>query len=127
MQFKWEPKGVFDDDGNDVGELFEGHVIIDVLPKTERLRMATELQTEIKSDGTLDLSQIDKLEKMGDIVNKCVKQVSLKAGGYEIKSMNDLESFAEGVHLSNHILGICINGFSLGKPLKKKSAKPASS
>jgi hypothetical protein len=125
MRIKWTPEDVLDDEGNDIGQHFSGHVIIEVKPKIERLKIAQELRLSVKG-GEVDVSAIDKLAKMDDILQDAVKEVKLKTtNGYDLKSLDDLESFAEGVQLSQHLLGIAINGLSLGKPLKPKSEQPS--
>lgn len=125
MLIKWTPEGVTDEDGNEIGSLFTGHVEIEIKPKLERLKMAQELQLEVKG-GEVDLDAVGKLEKLDAILRTAVKKVCLKTSeGHKIESLDDLEAFAEGVKLSQHLIGTAINGLSLGKSLRP-SSKPQS-
>jgi hypothetical protein len=124
MIFKWTPAGVYNEAGDDVAENFEGHVKIEVKTKAERLRTATALQTELKG-GEIGLDTLAKLDKTDAILADAVKEVRLKTKcGHVINSLDDLECFQEGILISQHLLGIAVNGLSLGKPQRPASAPP---
>lgn len=122
MLFKWTPNGVLDNNGNDLGEIFQGFIEIDVKPKVERLKMAKQTETKIDENGevSLDVSIIDQVESAAKIIASCVTKVELKAGDIEIKTIDDLEMFQEGVFVVNEIFAICLGGIKLGKPSKEK-------
>lgn len=124
MQFKWEPKEIFDDEGNDLGECFTGHIVVDVKPKIERLKLANKMQLDVKG-GEVEIDAIGKLEKMDEVLKSAVVKVDLKTkDGQEIKTLDDLECFQEGILIGQHLIGIAINGMKLGKPSKPSSAQP---
>lgn len=129
MEIKWEPAGVTDDDGNDLGELFSGHVMLEVKPKMERLKLAQSLSVSMNAKGEVDIKDdtMQKVEKADEVLRGAVKSVDLKAEGVEIKSLDDLEMFEEGVLLTNEMLSVVLNGVKLGKRLSAKSKKPADS
>ena len=119
MKYIWTPQGKMTDNGEDLGDYFEGEIELKIFPKKERLQLATETQVKVndKAEAEIDSDWMSQLSSSERILKKCVKSVKLKCEGYEIESVTDLEMFDKGMVISNRLLEICIGGIPLGKRL----------
>jgi hypothetical protein len=122
MLFKWTPNGVLDSEGNDLGAMFSGHVELEIKNKVDRLKMAKGMELNVNGKAEVEAkdSIYEQVESADKIVRECVKSIELKVGEIEIKSLDDLEMFQEGVVIVNEIFAVCLGGIRLGKHLKGK-------
>lgn len=96
---------------------FEGSIVLKVPQYKERLKLLKECNFKLSKDGEVanNNEQFDSIEKLTDITEKHIEKVNLTHNGQEIKSVEDLGYYAEGVELINEVGGLILNGFSLGK------------
>ena len=96
---------------------FEGSIVLKVPQYKERLKLLKECNFKLGANGDIinNDSQFDSIEKLAEITEKHIEKVNLTCNGNEIKSVEDLGYYAEGVELLNEVGGLILNGFSLGK------------
>lgn len=96
---------------------FTGVIVLKVPQYKERIKLLKECNFKLGAEGevTNNNEQFDSIEKLAEITEKHIERVDLKMNDQEIKSIEDLGYYAEGVELINEVGGLVLNGFTLGK------------
>lgn len=80
---------------------FEGHVKIQLVPFTEKLRLTEKCAFKTSVDGGLDISMtsLSSLANMIENAKPYIKEVSIKSkdGVHEFKSFDDLQMSSHGI------------------------------
>jgi hypothetical protein len=93
-----------------------GSVEIDIPKFSERMAIvkSTEFHNGVKVDDA------DKVLMLVDLAKQKAGKVELKhESGVELKSIDDLEFYQEGLAIIYEVAGIILNGVPLGNSLKK--------
>lgn len=123
-EFIYEPKLRYDleVEGDELGDLvFEGSMRIVIFPAEERAKFGKSLNLKVNKEGEVELSeQAEVMQKILAFTKQNIASLDLKCNGVEIKDVNDLEFYEEGVKLLTEVSQIMFKGIRLGKPLEKK-------
>lgn len=96
-------------------EQIKGIIKVDLLPWRERISKVKELAYKIQDGKLSQCDEIELGEKQIDLTVSRIIEVNLICGSTEIKNIDDLMSYREGIHLINEISPIIMNGVSLEK------------
>lgn len=111
MQYRWEP-------AKDSG--FKGHIMVEVPSYNEQVKLLIDLNTEMSPDGKIEPSNpvedLKKVEKQNDLIKSHIKSVDIVHSKSKKKfgSFDELTFYREGKLFLNDIVGIILNGPSLG-------------
>lgn len=116
--FKFVPKSL-------EGTEFSGHVMIDLLKYTDRLRLTSKCQFKIDESGKIavGVEALETIATMIDLSEPHIKEVDIKSKDTHFKSFEDLQCGAPS-DLCGKILSECASVVMNGNELSGNSKAP---
>lgn len=93
----------------------EGFVSLEMPKYLERIEIMKSLSFETKDGEVESAKRVEPAIKLYAMLEKHVREVSLKHGELEIKSLDDLGYYQDGVKVINELGAVLIGGVRLGK------------
>ena len=92
--------------------IFEGKIVIELLPGRERLKVLKEINLTPDSSGSISFNAdtIEAVIRGTSIVEKMVKEVDLVVGGEKVSSFEDLEYCSSFNAIIMKLISVIING-----------------
>jgi hypothetical protein len=92
--------------------VFEGKIVIELLPGRERLKVLKEINLTPDSNGSISFNSdtIEAVIRGTSIVEKMVKEVDLVVGGEKVSSFEDLEYCSSFNAIIMKLISVIING-----------------
>lgn len=98
----------------EIGEI-KGEIKVELYPWQERMAKAKEIVYEMKDGQLVERHDFDRGQKTIEATISRIREVSVKFGDKEVKTVEDLMFYREGVSIINQISPTLLNGVSLEK------------